>query len=643
MANEFKPFISKTANIPEFIKKVSKKFQIPPSKVDFDLLNVSTGVKIPSGDKYYPAKGKIAEKLKEDAFLKSSKVDIKQSYEINVRPKLAKEPIRLVLEIAIDKFHTKATGILKKQSVFETTSGLEEILKEEINKKKVKLGMIINVRDEGLDEAIRKVVKLIRERGKLLDDEKIPIANWVAPVPTLHDKLIFHYNKEMSQDTKNEKIDYADRGFVKEVSDGDLIIEYNKPRVGSPGRAFTGRFIPVKKPLAIYRSAFKVDGESVRTETEGGNVFYYAKKDGFVSLKGKVLRIGEDMALSSINFKETGNIVTDLDKNITITTNGGEGEDDIGTNMKVETTNINIGGNIGSGAEVKAVNVVVHGITHNTSKIICTDAKIHNLRGQLSSKTAEIEMLEGGVVSCETAKIKRAKGGKIYCHSVEIDELDSNVTIFAKSTVKIRNMDVGGENRIIMDAGATKHDRIKIRLAINELTELRAKRKMLFSKYQGLNSVLKRNKPGIDEIKARLDRDKEKGVSSEKIFIDKYRAYQEDLKKAKKQREEIVGVDFKIEQKNKQVEEVQDVILNASVINEDTWKGFNKITFKTMMPPQEYSFAPEENEYAKEIRIKQKNPDDIEDGFEVYVVGKEKEKHKSKEGKENLTGKEFQK
>ncbi|MCV6608127.1 MAG: FapA family protein [Campylobacterales bacterium] len=624
MTNDFKPFISKTSNIPEFIKKVSKKFKVQPSRIDFDILNVSTGVKLPNGDKYVPLSPKVIEKINNDeAFLRSSKIDIKQSYEVNIRPKLAQQPIKLSLEVGVDKYHTKATGVLKKESTFEHTTDIEDILIDEINKRKIKLGMLVNVKDDDLRATIKECAQEIKNHGNILDDIKLPLANWVAPTPTNNDKMIFHYNKKTI--SEDEKIDYADRGFVQEVNEGDLVVEYKKSSLGVAGRGFNGKHIPITRPRDIFKDSLKPDKETIRIEKTDSGFLYYAKKEGFVSVKNKILKIGEDMAVTSINFKETGNIVTDLDKNITITTNGGEGEDDIGTNMKVETSNINIGGNIGSKAEVKAINVVVHGSTHGTSKITCTDANVNNLRGFLQCQTADINQFEGGDLYCKKAVIKKAKGGKIHCEELEIDELDSNVTIFAKNRVYIKNMDSGGENTIVMDAGATKQDRIKIRLVVNEVNELKARKKVYLGKYQALNNVIKRNKPGVDEIKKRLDKEKAKGISSEKIFVDKYKAYQDDLKKAKKLREEIQKVDEKHKIKVAQVNELQSVVLASSVINEDTWKGYNKIMFKTMMPPKEYVYLPEEEDYAREIRIRQKSLEDVEEGFEIYVVGQDEE------------------
>lgn len=626
MAQELKPFIAKTTNVPEFIKKVAKKFEIPPSKIDFDILNVSTGVKLPGKSTYTPLSPKLKEKLNEDAFLKSGKIDIKQSYEINIRYRHAKEPINLVLEMVIDRFHSKATAVVKKESQMERSGPIFENLVEEVNKKKVRQGMLINIRDGGMREALQECASQIVAGGKLTNDVKVPIATWVTPIPTSNDKLIFHYNKKSTEDKNMAHIDYADRGFVQEVSEGELVVEYQEPVPGTPGRTFKGLHLPVSRPKFVYKKALKADPKTIKIEKSEHGVKFYAKKDGFVSIAKRVLRIGEDLEVSSINLKETGHIVTDLDKNITITTHGSEEEDDIGTNMKVETTNINIGGGIASGAEVKAEKVVVGGSTHATSKIICKEAQINNLRGYLQCKTAKINKIEGGDVYAEKVKVGIMAGGKIHGDHIDINEFGSNITLFAKNSVRIRNTEGGGENTIVIDPGATKEDRIKIRLISNELSEMQAKRKYLFGKYQALNAVIKRNKPAFEEIKARIMQDRAKGHTTQKIFLDKYKSYQVELKKGKKLREQVQDLDLKINSKSKQVNKYQGEVLNAVIYNEDTWKDYNKIIFRTLSPPKEYVFLPPENDYAREIRLRRKDEENEEEGYEVYVVGRDDKK-----------------
>jgi hypothetical protein len=129
-------------------------------------------------------------------------------------------------------------------------------------------------------------------------------------------------------------------------------------------------------------------------------------------------------------------------------------------------------------------------------------------------------------------------------------------------------------------------------------------------------------------------------MSTEKVFLDKYKAYKLDVKKLRKLKEELQVVEFEVIKKNKIVNSLQGIVLKSSVINEDKWRGFNKITFKTLVPPMEYSFSPEEGEYAREIRLRRKNEDDVDEGFEVYVVGSQK--YDKKEAKNSpLTGKEF--
>lgn len=622
MNSTFKSFISKTGNIPELLKKAAKKFDVPLNSVDFDILKITTGIKLPQYDSFAPINDAIKEKIKDDKFLLKRQIDIKETYEINVRPKLANEPIKLVLDVGVDKFHSKATGTLKKESKFHSTDSLFENLLGEIHKKMVKLGILIGVRNEPLETALKEIIPKIISDGFLMNDIKIPLSHWVTPTPTVHDKLIFHYNKQETFEDENGNIDYANRGFVKEVKTGDLIVEHVVPKTGFPGRGFNGRYFKVAKPQENYKKAFLPDPATIEVvEKENGNTEYIAKKDGFIKISDKVLKVGSELDLEAINFKETGNIVTDLDKNITIKTGGSGEDDDIGSNMKVKTSNIDVAGNVGSHAEINAVNVIVRGQTHQTSKIECKNAKITNLRGELKCEKAKIDSLEGGVVHANSVVIKKLKGGKVYAKEVKIGSLGVNNHIRAVVKVHILKTEEGGENIIVMDPGATKNERIRIRTLLSQREELNAAKQIVERKYNNINNVILRNQKSAEELKVKIDAELEGGRQPNIAFINKYKTYLKDLKKCKELRAEFKEADTKLKQKNIQISRVQSNVLKAVIQNEDIWRGYNKISFKTLAPPMEYEYLPEENEYATAIRLKQKNIDDVNEGFEIKAMG----------------------
>ena len=593
-----RPIVVRTQNVAKELASIAESNKIRVDALDFNILDVETYTR--EKDEKEEAEWNIINgselyELDDETAILNPIFEIKQTYEIEVFS-IDKEKKQLLknMKMAVGANASKCKVYLSigAESSLEFDEDLEEELKKIINKRKIRAGIFINIFDEMVNDVISQIVNKTKVRDKIVykNKETVLIAEAYEPTPTIDDALIMHYEKT-SDVEEDQKIDYASRGFVKSVKEGELLIEYVKPKMGEPGRNCRGQFMQPKEPTVLNEVSFTVD-KSIKEFDEEESIKYVAQESGYMSLEDAVYSIKTDMDIDSIDFKTTGNITSGVDSDVSISVKEGDAEKDaIGSGMSVEVTDINIEGNVGSNARVTAITATVAGQTHGTSIVKADEVNINVHKGKAYGEKIKITRLEHGEVDGDEVRITQAMGGQIKAKEIDIEICNSHVQAIASKRIEIHKLQ-GSENiftinpliKKVAQDGLDKNQE-EIQILESELSDIKKE----IVKYA---KMMKGGAASFLDIKKRLIQYKKKGVKAPASFLHKYRQFvqmqteYEELKKLEALKLES------LELKATTTASFQDDILDARVINRDHWLGYNEIRFKLVDPPVELVYKP---------------------------------------------------
>ncbi|MDR1451137.1 MAG: FapA family protein [Helicobacteraceae bacterium] len=595
-----------TDNVPAALKEFSQRYGLKSSQIDFQTRQTKTIVKFPESSVPVELAPAMIGRLSDSVLLIDGDFAIKQIHTVSFAP-APQQDKQLIVEIAANAARTKAVATILPTSAIRAFSSVREYLIEELNKLKLRYGMIVGLREGAMQDDVTVLVNKIRIHDRVPEPFKVALCDWVAPAPAIDASLLLRFqDKDKQAPKEDDRIDYADRGFVKPIEAGELLIEYIKPQNGTAGRDFRGAYIPILKAKREVLPIARVDSETVETREDTRIIGYYAKCGGYVAYKrigGGSLSIGDTIAVESVDFKTTGNIQAGLDSDIKIRVEGEDASDDhIGPNTKLEASEIAVSGNVGSGAQIKAVKISVAGQTHSTSSIVAETAEIGVHKGMLEAKTAKIDRLEHGRVSAEEVEIDLAIGGMIWARRITVGILRSHATLIASERIEIKRL-VGGENHIYIEAAASAADRKRLETLMIDGKTCDRNANAAFRKYDKKRVALSRNKAQFDQLRERVNADRLAGNTPPAVFVERHSQYVEEMKNARLLKEEWEIARSKLEALQDEIGVIQNRVLNAAVINRDIWRNYNEIRFRLLSPPKELLFVPKENSRAGEIRL----------------------------------------
>jgi hypothetical protein len=407
--------IKKTRDVPKLLRDVSQSNRINIKYIDFDVVHVTTEVKLPDSKAAAEIDNEIAIKLQEEGMLTNPKLEISQIYELNLKTATTRKDFNLVVKLVANKTLSRARAIIKKESILKHGPHLEEQIKRELRKIKIRRGMMVDIFEDNMTKGIRALVGKVKDKNKLDEDFSIELCRWVDPEPTVHDDLIKHFEikkeKELSKMAEEERVDYRERGYLITVEPNELVMEYIKPYQGKPGRNCKGEYMEPEVPEILHAPEFIADTQTVEIKDTPKSILYYAKTKGYVYLDKRELRIANELEINGADFRSTGNIRTKFEEDVTIHLKSNESyEDNIGPNIEVEAKEIKVDGSVANGAIVKAEDVDIKGQTHKTSQIFAENANINIHRGYLKAREAKVFTLEGGTVEADSVFVTQAAG-----------------------------------------------------------------------------------------------------------------------------------------------------------------------------------------------------------------------------------------
>jgi hypothetical protein len=620
-AKKIRPTVVRTQNVAKELMALAQSYETKVESIDFNILDVQTFTRMNDGVKeteWEEIFGSEIYEIDDESALLNPHFQIKQMYEIEFFSKDATKDRYKNLHLAVGANASKCKVYLsiKQGSQITYSPEFEEDLKNLINKRKVRAGILINIFDEMLSGVISKLVAHVRVEESVTyeQNETLLIAESYEPTPTVNDELILHYEKK-EEVSENEKIDYASRGFIDSVLENELLIEYIKAKKGKPGRNCRGEFMLPKEAEIHHAPTFTID-ETIKQVEDEDSIKYYSNESGYISLEGNSYTVKTEVDVGEISFKTTGSITAGLDSEVNISVKEADAvKDAIGTGMTVEVSEIEIDGNVGSNAKVYALKAIVGGQTHKTSEIRADELEINVHKGSAYGKKIHITRLEHGVIDGDEVEVTQALGGEIRAKKIDIEICSSYVKATASKLIEIKKLH-GSENIFTIDPllkKGAKSDKGENEESINKLElELKDLKKEIL-KY---NVLIKNNTAAFNDLKKRLLHYKKNGVKMPESFVKKYKQFQS-------MKEKLVSLQKEQEQKDDQLTllttrtvSFQDDIFDARIINRDRWSGHNQLKFKMVDPAIEVTFNPPEGSPDKVFGLVEVN----EGEYEIQAV-----------------------
>ena len=591
---EFSPQTIKTGNVAHSLKEISEKYNIPLSKLDVDILDVETYVKLSKETDFVIADEETINLIKEKNLLIDPNLEIKQSYEIRVKKYHFSDDFELIGKLKVDKDLTHATYAVSPESLLNYDETLEYRITEELNKKKVKSGILIktNLFESNFIEDIQQLVAKIRILGGIEEEFIIELCKAVSPIKPVRLKVVEHYKK-------NKKEDDRVKEFIYPIKEEEVIIEIIKPKAGRNGRSCRGKIIEVQNPENVEIPEFKITDDVTKKEDDD-KILYVANKSGYIYIDDNNISIKDEIEVNQISLK-TGNVKGAEDSNVKLEVKeSGVLKEAIKDGMVVETTELIIKGNIGNGAKIKAKKLVVDGQTHKNAKLLAKSAEINSHKGYLKANTALINRLEGGIVEAKQVHITQAISGKIIAKEVKIDVLGSHITIIASELIEINNLK-GSENKFIIDENIVENREEYIKSIEEKLKELGIKFRQYKDKYVENKKTIKENKPIIDTIKLKIQKKREQSLPVDPTYIQKVKKFNDFVKKTKLLEDELKLLKEKQQKLKEELSKLQNGAFLAKIISHNGFNEFNRIEFHLTEPPIKITYDTKPSDKVKNI------------------------------------------
>ncbi len=613
-----RPVVVRTQNIASEIFKVAKSYEIQPEALDFNLFDVQTYVRevteenaaTVEWDEISPDK---MHELDKERQLLNPNFQIKQIYEVEIFLKQL-DPSSPCYEFktAVGANATKCKVYLSvlAGSKLSAYPQFSHDFEDMLNKKKIRAGILIYIFDDMVAPLISKLSAQLEvaEELSFAKNETYLIAESYEPTATINDKIILHYETNHEID-ENIKIDYAARGFIQSVKEGDLLIEYVKPQLGKPGRNCRGEFMNPQEPTVKFEPTFNVD-ETIKIVEDDKAIKYYAKENGYIAFENNTYLIKTEVDVGEISFKTTGSIESGVDSDVNISVREADAiKDAVGSGMHVEVTEIDIDGNVGSNAKVVAKKAKIGGQTHKTAMIRADDVEIHVHKGKAYGKKIRIERLEHGYVDGDEVYITQALGGHIRAKKVHINVCSSHVHVTASKQIEIKKL-IGSENSFTIDPLLKKDEQENAQEHNKQIKELEKELRDVNADVKKYKIYIKEGMPAFMEIKKRLLHYKKNGVKMPESFVKKYKQFQSMQQKLKELITQSETLQDRLNLLTTRTASFQDNIFDARVINRDSWKGYNEIKFKLVDPPMELVYKPAENSSEHVFGLVQLNDDE---------------------------------
>ena len=601
---EFKPITIDSTNVEKDLQRVSKKFNIDPKKLDFTIVSYRTFYRFDKDSKFKVLNDLSSEEILTKENFLNPDFSIRQQYKISIYKKKSSNNFPIKIVLGTNKDFTKVTALFKKTNSIAYHERLDSEIYSYINNKKLRQSLLIGLFDDKLKENIKKITSHIMINKSLSEDIKIDICEGLYRIEESGEyvNLIYRDKKEL----RDRGVSLKGRSNLFTVTEGELIIEVLKPRVGQDGRNCKGEFLP-KVSLGERLSDLKYEecsfSENIRVEELDEKIQIFAKKAGYVIQNGNSFDISDDVVVDQVNLKTTGSIeAEDSDIKVNVQ-NSDESLDAIASGVVLNTKEVKAKGNVGSNAKIKAEIVEIEGQTHQSSVINGEKVKIHLHKGFVEGDKVDIGTLEGGVVLADEVFINTLSGGEVKAKKIYINRVISNATLIASELIELNELD-GNSNKFIIDPRAQRgYDKIVNKFQ-KELSDIEYEIGKQTKELESLKKKIVSEKDSIEEVKKIVQDFKEKNKKAPAVMINKlkddkankleFNKIVAQIKDLKEHRDEIV----------EKLNNFNNVTFDSTIVINTPWKEYNEVIFKIVEPKREIVRAMDENEVANRLGLK---------------------------------------
>lgn len=575
------------------LKNISLQYDILVNELDFDLLETTTFVSESVHSEFVELNPVLKENLKSKELALNPDLIIKQQYRIVVKKYKKDDKFHPIIKIGADKNLTKCIATISKDSIITPSPGLAREIKKEINKKKLRHDLLINIFDEKLHKSCERFEEIVRKFGGLKEDFQIVVCEGVSPKMPVLPQVVELYKKIAKQESR---VDHRQRGIFNYVEKGSAVVEFVRGRSGEAGRNCRGEFVRVAEVDRNREPDFKPD-DTMRVLDMGGSIIYYAEKSGFVDMSNGILSIKDSLSVDSVNLKQTGNIEATIDSKTTLNVVSSSFDDDsVAPYMVIKSKHVNVEGSVGAGASVEGEEVSVKGQTHQTSKISGGKVYIRRNKGQAFAKEMIIDILEGGVIEGENITIRNALSGDIKGKNVNIGVCGSNIKVFATHSININK--IKGEGSIfIIDAEAYSDAYGNVEKIKNEINFYDKERGRLERKKASLMEFIKNNKESVALVREYVKESLKRSEEPNSLLLRKLEDYKKVVEDIKDFQSKMLEMDEKIKLSKLMLDNIQDRVFSSKIeLKEGNIKD-SLIGFRMLNPKINLSRAPKEGEH----------------------------------------------
>ncbi len=598
-SSRINPTVMQSYNVGKDLSEFAKRNRVDLATIDFNILEVRTQKRDASQAENSWSDIEDTKHIQLDikSEVLNPSFEIKQLYEIEIFQKsnTIEDPLK-DFHIAIGANATKCKIYLsiKESSRLVYVPHLEKLLQNHIDKAKLKANIFIHIFDEMVDDVISKLSAKARVNGELVFDtaQNLLVAESFEPVATIDDRLINHFEKKEKKELEaTDKIDYSNRGFLKTVAVGDVLIEYIKPKLGSAGRNCRGEFLKPSEPIVKNIPNCEFD-DTIEEQEDENKILYKAKISGYIQTDGKKYTIASEMDVAKLDFKTTGSIIAGVDSDVVINVEDASWEEDaIGDGMKIEVSELNTKGNVGDGTSIKAKKVTIGGQTHKNSTIEAIDIDINTHKGIAIGENVKVTRLENGIIKAKNVKVTQVLGGTIEAANLEVDICSSMLKAYASSTITINKLQ-GKDSIFTIDPLIQSAFVDKFEQNSSAIETLRDELKLLDKDIQKYEKFIQDSQATFDNVKERIVYYKQNNIKIPDVFIKKYRDFLAIQKKLEELKIDCKQKKEKLDLLVIKTKKLQEAIFEARIINNDKWSGQDTVAFRLIDPKIELTFIP---------------------------------------------------
>lgn len=434
--SEIKPKKIKTKNILKSLNNFALENEISVDKCTYTINKVITYIKARTDVSFNLFNENINIHYHEKEKIANDHVEFKQVYIITIKEQ--QEPqFKLNYSIDYGQFSTHPKIVIDSDShmPYKTYKPKDFyiLLAKEVNKIKAENGILVNIFDDSMIRNLKGLTKHIYA-GKFKKPVRIPIFEGLKPEITIESALILWFEQKES---KNQII---------EVEEGELLVEYKKPKYGLNGLNARGEQIDTSSASNIDDFKADIDENSISIVEDEDKKLYSSKIKGYVDYTKDSLKVDTKLTRSKLS-RVQDSISQDEDNNIEVLVSQHDTtQDSIGEGVKLKSETIHVNGHIGAKSVLEALKLQIDGATHQDSLQFSKFAKINRHKGTLRCHEAEITLLEGGEIHATNVHVESCIGGIIYAQNVKIDHVKSNLKVYASHSISIRL--VSGEENL---------------------------------------------------------------------------------------------------------------------------------------------------------------------------------------------------